>query len=74
MSDQIPDELMELTVTLPAEQWKLIVFLTKRGIVHELNSHVLEHMHEPECLTGFTEAYKALHGSLRLQVTEPVNK
>jgi hypothetical protein len=44
-----------LTVELPAEQWKLIFFLVKRGVIEQMQN---EHIHTPGCgcISGFAGA------------------
>ena len=59
-----------LSVELPAETWKLIFFLVKRGVLKEMEN---EHIHAPGCgcINGFASAMLELSKRLPEAVTEP---
>jgi hypothetical protein len=59
-----------LTVELPEEQWKLIFFLVKRGVIEQMQN---EHIHTPGCgcISGFADAMLRLSNQLPAEVTSP---
>jgi hypothetical protein len=58
--------LVEHTVTLNEEHWKVIGFLVRKGAMSELEASLLQRDRHKDssCITGFVDSYRALAAQL----------
>ena len=65
------EDSQKITVELTARDWKVIDFLVRRGLLHEVHSYIDSGMHTKECMADFMVAHNALVLALPEEILPP---